>query len=60
MYRGHLIRKKAILNRPPVSKESLEWARELKIVQAEKAHKRQNKMEALANKYVIKQTEITN
>ncbi|XP_076116989.1 uncharacterized protein LOC143084815 isoform X2 [Mytilus galloprovincialis] len=49
VYRGHLIRKTKILNRPPVSNESLEWARELKIVQAEKAQKRQNKMEALSN-----------
>ena len=48
-FRGHFIRKTRILNRPPVSKETLEWARELKIVQAEKAAIRQNKMEALSN-----------
>ena len=48
-FRGHFIRKTRILNRPPISKEALEWARELKIVQTEKAAKRQNKMEALSN-----------
>lgn len=48
-FRGHFIRKTRILSRPPISKEALEWARELKIVQTEKAAKRQNKMEALSN-----------
>ncbi|XP_059149561.1 uncharacterized protein LOC131936546 [Physella acuta] len=56
-YRDHLVRKNAIYHRPQLSPEIVQWSKELKEKQSEKATQRQVKLENLANELNTKEKE---
>ncbi|XP_052282684.1 uncharacterized protein LOC127879720 isoform X3 [Dreissena polymorpha] len=54
-YRKHQGRKAAIYNRPPLDPALLQWAHDFKAVQLEKAGRRQEKMNSLAEEMLANQ-----